>query len=310
MPVIPVLLPDAPQHLELPLFLNAIMYVDLRKENQNEGVRRLICGIRGEKPGPGITEATVETQGSGSTVGIDARRGHSNRSRLLGPIPELFGRDKELAKLNDLLDDSKTHIVAIVGPGGIGKSALVRVWRENLDLSDTENEIAYFDWCFRDQVNRGYEADAATAFVNEALAWFGDDRQRVELPGESGARLAKRVVEAGKRTILILDNIESLQWSAGPRQGEFRDNDLEFFLIGLKDRRFAGLCVITTQQPLTNLKNRGHVKEIKLEKLSPPAGTKLLFEAGAQKWGDIPLTPNAEELLHSEQGIAWASAEP
>ena len=49
LPVIPVLLPDAPTNLELPIFLQSFTWVDLRGGQIDEGVKKLIWGITGEK---------------------------------------------------------------------------------------------------------------------------------------------------------------------------------------------------------------------------------------------------------------------
>jgi TIR domain len=50
MPVIPVLLPGAPQKVELPLFLKQFTCVDLRDGLRDEGIDRLVWGITGKKP--------------------------------------------------------------------------------------------------------------------------------------------------------------------------------------------------------------------------------------------------------------------
>src|SRR5262249_51894474 len=48
--VIPVLLPGAPAKPELPLFLQAFTWVDLRGGLTREGIDRLVWGITGTKP--------------------------------------------------------------------------------------------------------------------------------------------------------------------------------------------------------------------------------------------------------------------
>ena len=50
LPVIPVLLPDAPANLELPLFLSVGTLVDLRGGLTTQGLNNLIWGITGNKP--------------------------------------------------------------------------------------------------------------------------------------------------------------------------------------------------------------------------------------------------------------------
>jgi cellulose biosynthesis protein BcsQ len=49
-PVIPVLLPGAPDDVELPLFLRSVSFVDLRNEPSPQGLDRLIWGITGARP--------------------------------------------------------------------------------------------------------------------------------------------------------------------------------------------------------------------------------------------------------------------
>jgi hypothetical protein len=67
-PVIPVLLPDAPEKPELPLFLRNRTWVDLRAGSSEEGLDRLIWGITGEKPeslrvgDASVREATTPAQ--------------------------------------------------------------------------------------------------------------------------------------------------------------------------------------------------------------------------------------------------------
>jgi hypothetical protein len=58
LPVIPVLLTDAPSTPELPLFLQGYIWVDLRGGLTDEGLKRLEWGITGVKPGqsPGSAE--------------------------------------------------------------------------------------------------------------------------------------------------------------------------------------------------------------------------------------------------------------
>ena len=50
LPVIPLLLPGAPQEPDLPLFLKAFAWVDLRDGVTTDGINRLVWGITGQKP--------------------------------------------------------------------------------------------------------------------------------------------------------------------------------------------------------------------------------------------------------------------
>ena len=52
VPIIPVLLPNAPDNVELPLFLNEFTWVDLRDGLKSDSLDRLEWGITGTKPNP------------------------------------------------------------------------------------------------------------------------------------------------------------------------------------------------------------------------------------------------------------------
>jgi hypothetical protein len=68
LPVIPVLLPDAPIKPELPLFLRTFTWVDLRGGLTNEGLDRLEWGITGVKPGQSLGSAKDRLHPSGTEV--------------------------------------------------------------------------------------------------------------------------------------------------------------------------------------------------------------------------------------------------
>lgn len=76
-PVIPVLLPDAPQEPKLPVFLQGLMWVDFRLQYP-EPMEQLIWGITGTKPGthPVTTSQSQPTQidDLSSEKGIDYTR--------------------------------------------------------------------------------------------------------------------------------------------------------------------------------------------------------------------------------------------
>lgn len=73
LPVIPVLLPDAPTQPELPLFLQEFTWVDLRGELTDAGLDQLEWGITGVKPGQSLGSAEDRLRGH------DHRFGHSNQ---------------------------------------------------------------------------------------------------------------------------------------------------------------------------------------------------------------------------------------
>lgn len=113
--VVPVLLPDAPELVELPVFLRGRQAVDLRTESAwDAGVARLAAAIVGgeprlppwvddgrERPYPGLQAFTE------------------------GDAGWMFGRDREREQLLDTLRAGQ-RFITVVGASGSGKSSLVR----------------------------------------------------------------------------------------------------------------------------------------------------------------------------------------
>jgi hypothetical protein len=113
--VVPVLLPGAPEQVDLPVFLRGLQGVDLRAEQAWEaGVVRLAATLLGKMPSthPWIDE------------------GRERPYRGLQPFTEadagwMFGREREEAKLLDALREGQ-RFITVVGASGSGKSSLVR----------------------------------------------------------------------------------------------------------------------------------------------------------------------------------------
>ena len=83
VPIIPVLLPDAPNDAKLPLFLEAFTWVDLRDGLKKEGLDKLEWGITGTKPGSAVPPASAAPQYNdglvADVVGVRARTVQNSR---------------------------------------------------------------------------------------------------------------------------------------------------------------------------------------------------------------------------------------
>ena len=124
LPVIPVLLPDAPEAPKLPMFLRGFTWVDLRGD-PCPGLDRLMWGITGEKPLPETQEREIAPP-----------RPPALHNLPLTSLDGLFkGRTQLLTQLAaDLELNPAAAIVqpeVIHGLGGIGKTrlALEYAWR-------------------------------------------------------------------------------------------------------------------------------------------------------------------------------------
>jgi len=118
IPVIPVLLPNAPADMELPLFLQRYTWVNLSQGLSDAGLDSLELGITGKKPSRKTTSA-----------GPIPPRLHNLPFSTLGDL--LKGRDEELRKLQDGATTAITQAETIYGLGGIGKTRLAveYAWR-------------------------------------------------------------------------------------------------------------------------------------------------------------------------------------
>ena len=105
----------------------------------------------------------------------------------------LIGRQLELRRLNQAWANPQTQIVQIVAPGGVGKTQLVKKWRESLtDRDDCGGAVRVFDWSFYSQGTQ--QQASADDFFDRALRWFGETRvEDYKDPWSKGERLAELV---------------------------------------------------------------------------------------------------------------------
>jgi tetratricopeptide (TPR) repeat protein len=191
---------------------------------------------------------------------------------------DVFGRDKEVAFLDDAWARPNVNVVMIVAWAGVGKSTLVNHWLGQMALEKYRSAELVFGWSFYRQANRR-EFSSADEFIDAALAWFGDPDPRLGTPWEKGERLARRI--SHRRTLLILDGLEPLQNAPGPQEGRIRAPALQALLRELAAFN-AGLCVITTRMPVADIADheRTSVLRRNLEQLSSEAGAQLLKALG------------------------------
>jgi hypothetical protein len=202
-------------------------------------------------------------------------------SRLRQGADHLFGREQELAALDQVWNDPSKHVLTIVAFGGVGKTSLVFEWMARRATTDWLGFDRVFDWSFFSQGTRDEGAASADAFVAAALRFFGDKRmaRSAASPWDKGARLAQLVAQ--RRTLLVLDGVEPLQYPPGPLAGELKDPALATLLKGLAQRN-SGLCIVTTRERVADLAPFRDTTspEWQLQHLSTPAGVELLKTLG------------------------------
>src|SRR5262249_11543904 len=193
---------------------------------------------------------------------------------------DLFGREEDIAFLDDAWANQRTNVVTIVAWAGVGKSSLVNHWLRRMATDLYRSAELVFGWSFYRQGSSG-DTSSADEFIDVALAWFGDADPRVGTAWEKGERLAKLV--SHRRTLLVLDGLEPLQNPPGPQEGRLREPSIQALLRELAAFN-AGLCVITTRTPVADIPAHEGTATLRrdLEQLSSDAGAKLLRALGVK----------------------------
>lgn len=190
----------------------------------------------------------------------------------------LVGRDAELEAMERAWGEKRTRILALVGAGGMGKTALVNRW---IGLGGDKNRGAerIFAWSFHGQGLEGYRS-ASDAFFSEALAWFGDPCPDDGEWYSKAHRLATRLREA--RTLLILDGLEVLL--SGENEGYFPDQEPVLALLQDLTQEFSGLVLLSSRVAPRELSGigAGVFEQISIEGLPVEQGVSLLRESGVE----------------------------
>ena len=148
-------------------------------------------------------------------------------ARLPVTCSDVFGREEDIAFLDDAWANQHVNVISIVAWAGVGKSTLVNCWLRRMAAEGYRFAQLVFGWSFYRQGTSG-QSSSADEFVDAALVWFGDPDPRVGTAWEKGERLAKLV--AHRRTLLILDGLEPLQNPPGPQEGRLREPSLQALL--------------------------------------------------------------------------------
>jgi serine/threonine protein kinase len=204
---------------------------------------------------------------------------------------DVFGREEDIAFLDNAWANQQVNVVTIVAWAGVGKSTLVNHWLRRMAAEHYRSAELVFGWSFYRQGTSG-GSPSADEFLEVALTWFGDPDPRLGTAWEKGERLAKLVAE--HRTLLVLDGLEPLQNPPGPQEGRVREPALQALLRELAAFN-RGLCVITTRIPVADLADfeRTAAQRRELEQLSAVAGAELLRAVGVK--GDEEKLRSASE---------------
>jgi TolB-like protein len=227
-------------------------------------------------------QKTTSTASRVRTRRPPARRGPKKISVARLPVTgsDVFGREEDIAFLDEAWANQRVNIVTIIAWAGVGKSTLVNHWLGRMAADHYRSAEVVFGWSFYRQGTSG-GTSSADEFLDAALRWFGDPDAGLGTAWEKGERLAKLV--GHRRTLLVLDGLEPLQNPPGPQEGRLHEPALQALLRELAAFN-TGLCVITTRLSVADIADheRTSARRRDLDQLSGDAGAKLLRALGVK----------------------------
>jgi hypothetical protein len=219
-----------------------------------------------------------------------------------------FGRRAELALLDAALEREGPSVVAMVGPGGQGKTAIVQHW-----LHELAGRVGAVDGLFLWSFYRGKDSDLC---LRELLAYAEGLAATPEVAASYCVdQLVPRLRQ--ERWAVVLDGTEVVQHEQGAWLGRFVHPELGRLIDELASAPMPGAVVLTSRFPLPALAHRRHASAVSLATLDLDSGVGLLeclgvhganadLAAAAQSCG---LHAKAVELLgtylvHCRGGLA------
>jgi len=193
------------------------------------------------------------------------------------PEPNFVGRKEMLETITDWYNNPEVRIGALIGWGGVGKSAIARKWYDTLESNAIEPD-GIFWWGF-------YRNAYLEQFLNALLRFVSQGQiepETIKSTWEKTDRI-KEYIHQGTY-LIILDGLEQMQKSAsGDEFGKMIHRECTELLHYLADVP-KGLCLITTRYPLKDLDewHERSYKERSLIDLSIPDSLSLLRSRGVK----------------------------
>jgi hypothetical protein len=182
-----------------------------------------------------------------------------------------FGRAAELALLDAALRGGRESVVALIGPGGQGKTAIVQHWLEGL-LSSKDRPDGVFLWSFY----RGKDADLCLRSL------YAYAEELAHAPELSASYCVDHLLPRLRRErwAIVLDGTEVAQYDGGSWLGRFLHPELGRLLEELASEPLPGVVGLTTRFPLPTLTSRRHARLISLSSLDVASARALLSNLG------------------------------
>ncbi len=178
--------------------------------------------------------------------------------------------------------NGESGVVALVGLGGAGKTAIAARFIE--ELTQAENPLrpeGLFVWSFYQEPDVGY-------FLEEAYQYFaGPAAAATQAKGAGLLHLLRGALERDGRHLLVLDGLERVQRQESNELGSFgqvEDPLLKGLLTRIAEGIGSTVALVTSRFPLSDLapfRDHGY-RHLEIEGLDRPAGLALLRRHGVQ----------------------------
>jgi hypothetical protein len=183
-----------------------------------------------------------------------------------------FGRTAELALLEEAFHGGPASVLALIGPGGQGKTAILQQWLHRFLGGDLQAD-GVFLWSFY----RGKDADLC---LHELYAYATG----VPAPDVSASYCVDHLLPLlhRERWALLLDGTEVVQYEGGDWFGRFLHPELGRLLDELASEPMPGVVVLTTRFPIPGLEHRRHARLLSLGGLDAASSRGLLGSLGVR----------------------------
>jgi len=195
------------------------------------------------------------------------------------PEENFVGRKDMLDTITQWYKNTDVRIGGLIGWGGVGKSALVRKWYEELGDNDIQPD-GIFWWGF-------YRNASIEQFLNALLRYVSCGQIEPDTIKSTWEKTERIKEYLGRGAyLIILDGLETMQKAeAGSEFGKMIHRELTELLHYLADvPKACGMCLITTRFSLTDLdewEGRGYENRPLID-LSVPDALLMLKKRGVK----------------------------
>lgn len=202
-------------------------------------------------------------------------------SKLPVTTNKFFGRKKELTQLKSNLLQEKINVISVIAWGGMGKSALINEFLNELSIEEFSGYDYVFGWSFYNQGISEKRQTSSDEFFNRLMDYLGLGHFSSKSNWEKTSILIEQVSK--KNILIVLDGLEPLQFPSGELLGKIRDKNLSTFINELS-RYNKGKILISSRLSVLDIKSSigKTVFEIKLDNLTKDSGVELLTHLGVR----------------------------